>query len=234
MSNHMNNSALTDKQLVAQHAASFVENGMIVGLGTGSTANYFIEELARRKQEEGLNFTTVASSVVSTIKAKQLGLSVVAIDHISQLDLYVDGADEISPDMSLLKGRGFDLVKEKLLAKASDQFYVMADSSKSVSRIGDNYPIPVEITPFSWQMVLRSLEQIGGEGGLRQTSNGDGLVTTSHGSLVLDMRFDSSLDASELNSQLNSIPGIVEHGIFYQLATDIFIANDGVIEHRHS
>jgi ribose 5-phosphate isomerase A len=223
---------MNDKKLVAVHAANLVEDGMIVGLGTGSTANYFIEQLAQRRQDDGLNFTAVASSVVSTLKAQQLGLPLLAIEHLSQLDLYVDGADEVTPDMSLLKGRGFDLVKEKLLAKASEQFFVMVDDSKCVNQIGEKYPIPVEVAPFSWKMVLRSLQQIGGDGGLRLNSNGDGLAITSHGSLVLDMKFDASLNADELNGELNNIPGVIEHGIFYQLATDIFIANHGVIEHR--
>ena len=128
---------INDKQHVATHAANLVEEGMIVGLGTGSTANYFIEQLAHRKQQENLQFTTVASSVVSTIKAQQLGLTMMAIEHLSQLDLYVDGADEVSPDMSLLKGRGFDLVKEKLLAKASAEFYVLVDNSKIVTALAN-------------------------------------------------------------------------------------------------
>lgn len=225
---------MNDKQKVAVHVANLIEQGMVVGLGTGSTANYFIEHLAKRRQEEGLDVTAVASSVVSTIKAQQLGLPLLAIEHISQLDLYVDGADEVTLGMSLLKGRGFDLVKEKLLAKASEQFYVMVDNEKLVSRIGEKYPIPVEVTPFAWKMVLRSLQQIGGDGDLRKTSNGDGLAITSHGSLVLDMTFDSSLAADELNAELNTIPGIVEHGIFHYLATDIFVANQGEIEHLDS
>lgn len=223
---------INDKQSVAIHAANLVEDGMLVGLGTGSTANYFIEALARRKQEEQLQFSTVSSSVVSMMKAQQLGLDLVAIEHIRQLDLYVDGADEVSPEMSLLKGRGFDLVKEKLLAKASEQFYVLIDNSKLVIRIGEVFPIPVEVTPFSWQMVLRSLQQIGGEGELRKNTAGDGLAITSHGSLVLDMTFDSSLEAVELNMELNAIPGVVEHGIFYQLATHVFLAKDGVVVER--
>ncbi len=224
--------ATNDKQLVAIHAATLVKNGMIVGLGTGSTANYFIEELARKKQQEGLKFIAVASSVVSTIKAQQLGLDLIAIEHLSQLDIYVDGADEVTADNTLLKGRGFDLVKEKLLAKASNSFYVLADNTKLVDRIGEKYPIPVEVAPFSWQLVLRSLQQIGGEGGLRPNANGDGLAITSHGSLVLDMTFDSSIDGDELHSALNAIPGVVEHGIFHQLATSVFIGHDGVIETR--
>ena len=111
---------MNDKELVAYQAARLVEDGMLVGLGTGSTANYFIEELARRKQEEGLQITAVSSSVISAIKAQGLGLPLAAMEHISRLDLYVDGADEVTPDMALLKGRGSDLVREKLLARAAE------------------------------------------------------------------------------------------------------------------
>jgi len=220
---------LNDKQRVAIHAANLVEDGMLIGLGTGSTANYFIEELARRQKEDDLQFSAVASSMVSMIKAQELGVELTAIEHVRQLDLYVDGADEVSPDMTLLKGRGFDLVKEKLLAKASEQFYVLIDNSKLVTRIGENFPIPIEVAPFSYQMVLRSLQQIGGEGHLRQNASADGLAITSHGSLVLDMVFDSSLDGDELNAAINTIPGVVEHGIFYQLATHVFMGENGSV-----
>jgi ribose 5-phosphate isomerase A len=224
---------INDKQRVAIHVANLVEEGMIVGLGTGSTANYFIEQLAHRKQQENLQFTAVASSVVSTIKAQQLGLNMMAIEHLRQLDLYVDGADEVSPEMSLLKGRGFDLVKEKLLAKASAKFYVLVDNSKIVTRIGELFPIPVEVSPFSWQMVLRNLQQIGGTGGLRKNAKGDGLAISSQGNLIFDMTFDASLNAQELNAELNAVPGIIEHGIFHHLATTIFIGDKGEIIRRH-
>lgn len=214
---------MNDKQRVALHAANLIEEGMVVGLGTGSTANYFIDELARKKQE-GLNIVTVASSIVSANRAQQMGLDIVAMDHLSHIDVYVDGADEVSPDMALLKGRGSDLVREKLLANASDQFFVLIDNSKLVERIGQNFPIPIEVAPFSWQMVLHSLNEIGGKGTLR--ANGDGLAVTSHGSLVLDVTFDTALNSQQLNEQLNAIPGIVEHGIFEQLATAIFIGEN--------
>jgi ribose 5-phosphate isomerase A len=229
MSQQNQTTEINDKQCVANHAANLVEEGMIVGLGTGSTANYFIEQLAYRKQQENLQFTTVASSVVSTIKAQQLGLTMMAIEHLCQLDIYVDGADEVSPEMTLLKGRGFDLVKEKLLAKASAKFYVLVDNSKMVTRIGELFPIPVEVSPFSWQMVLRSLQQIGGTGDLRKNANGDGLAISSQGNLIIDMAFDSSLNGEELNTELNAVPGIIQHGVFYQLATTIFIADQGKI-----
>jgi ribose 5-phosphate isomerase A len=214
---------MNDKQRVALHAANLIEEGMVVGLGTGSTANYFIDELARKKQE-GLNIVTVASSIVSANRAQKMGLDIVAMDHLSHIDVYVDGADEVSPDMVLLKGRGSDLVREKLLANASDQFFVLIDNSKLVERIGQNFPIPIEVAPFSWQMVLHSLNEIGGKGTLR--ANGDGLAVTSHGSLVLDVTFDTALNSQQLNEQLNAIPGIVEHGIFEQLATAIFIGEN--------
>lgn len=223
---------MNDKELVAHHAASQVQNGMLVGLGTGSTANFFIEELSRRRNEGSLQVTAVASSVVSTIKAQELGLPLVAMEHLARIDLYVDGADEVTPDLTLLKGRGADLVREKLLARAADRFIVLVDQSKLVSRIGEKYAIPIEVMPFAWQLAKRSLEKIGGKGGLRQNASRDGLAVTSHGSLVLDMTFDPSMDAETLNRHLNATPGVVEHGIFCGLASTVLIATDGQIETR--
>ena len=220
---------MNDKQLVAVAAAVQVQNGMVVGLGTGSTANFFIEELARRQREEGLQVTSVASSVVSTRKAQELGLPLVAIEHLDRLDLYVDGADEITPDHTLLKGRGYDLVKEKLLARAAERFVVVADRSKLVDRIGEKFPIPVEVIPGAWRLVLHTLQRAGAEGGLRPNAAGDGLAISSHGSLVLDMRFDPALDAAHLNALLNDTPGVVEHGIFRGLASQVLIADNGSI-----
>lgn len=223
---------MNDKELVAYQAARLVEDGMLVGLGTGSTANYFIEELARRRNDEGLQVTAASSSVISAIKSQSLGLPLVAMEHVSRLDLYVDGADEVTPDMVLLKGRGSDLVREKLLARAADRFIVLVDQSKLVSRIGEKYPIPVEVIPFAWQLAKRTLESLGGRGGLRQNASKDGLAVTSHGSLVLDMVFDPTVDSQALNDMFNATPGVVEHGIFQSLASAIFVAQDGRVEER--
>lgn len=223
---------MNDKQAVALEAASYVKNDMIVGLGTGSTANYFIDALAERQRTENLRITTVASSNISMIKAQSAGLTVLSLSQLSQIDLYVDGADEITPDNALLKGRGYDLVMEKLLAKAAKQFIVVADKSKLVSRIGENFAIPIEVMPFAWQAAKHSLESLGGVGELRQNVAKDGLSITSYGSLVLDMRFDASLDADRLNALINNIPGVVEHGIFAKLASTILIADQGQIETR--
>lgn len=221
---------MNDKELVAQHAARLVKNGMTVGLGTGSTADFFISELARRQQEEGLQVSCVSSSVVSKLKAQNLGLSLVAIEHLTHLDLYVDGAEEVSPDNVLLKGRGADLVREKLLARASNQFIVLVDQSKMVEHIGANFAIPIEVMPFAWQLVQQSLKQLGGTGDLRPNTNGNGLAVTSYGSLVLDMSFKSKQDSAELDALLNATPGVVEHGIFQGLASTIFLADKGVVQ----
>jgi ribose 5-phosphate isomerase A len=221
---------MNDKELVARHAAQQVKDGMIVGLGTGSTANYFIDELARRRSEEGLQVTAVASSVVSTIKAQELGLPLMALEHLTRLDLYVDGADEVAPDMTLLKGRGYDLVREKLLARASDTFIVLVDRTKQVGRIGEHFPVPVEVMPFAWQLVKKRLEALGGHGDLRRNAAKDGLVVTSYGSLVLDMVFDPAFDSQALDAALNGTPGVIEHGIFRGLASAVFIAAEGQIQ----
>lgn len=220
---------MNDKQAVAIYAAKFVKDQMIVGLGTGSTANYFIEELARLKHDDQINVTTVASSQISMIKAQSLGLQVIALNQISTLDLYVDGADEITPKLSLLKGRGYDLVLEKLLAKAAKQFLVVADKSKLVDRIGTNFAIPIEVMPFAWQAVKKTLEIAGGVGDLRQNTAKDGLSISSYGSLILDMAFDASIKEDDLNNLINNTPGVVEHGIFSHLANAILIADNGVI-----
>ena len=223
---------MNDKQLAAIHAAKHVQNDMLVGLGTGSTANFFIEELARRQTEENLKITTISSSNISMIKAQSLGLNVIGLQQVNAIDLYIDGADEITPDLNLLKGRGYDVVMEKLLAKAAKQFFVVADKSKLVDCIGTNFAIPIEVMPFAWQAIKKSLEVIGGIGDLRPNVAKDGLSISSYGSLIFDMTFDKSMTEGDLNERLNNIPGVIEHGLFYQLASAVFIAHDGKIEEK--
>ncbi len=223
---------MNDKELVARHAAQQIKSGMIVGLGTGSTANCFIEALADRHHNEGLPISTVASSMVSAIKARQHGLPLLALEQITHLDVYVDGADEVAPDLTLLKGRGQDLVREKILARASKAFWVLIEPSKWVGRLGEKYPIPVEVIPFAWQLVKQSLELKGGKSALRQNATNDGLLVTSHGSLVLDVVFPKDIDSATLNTFLNDIPGIVEHGIFSGLASAIFCGDNGQVQER--
>ncbi|WP_289282565.1 MULTISPECIES: ribose-5-phosphate isomerase RpiA [unclassified Methylophaga] len=221
--------AINPKQRVALHAANLVEQNMVVGLGTGSTANFFIEALAKRCKTEKLNIQTVSSSAISAVKAREAGLPVVSIADLDSLDIYVDGADEVTPDLTLLKGRGQDLVNEKLLASAADQFFVLVDESKLVEHIGDSFPIPVEVMPQAWRLVLTQLKHQGGEGQLRLNASGDNVAVTASGSLVLDMQF-KDMDSLELTMILDTIPGIVEHGIFSDIASAIFIGGESEVE----
>lgn len=219
------------KQRVAELAASFVSDDMVVGLGTGSTADFFIEALAGLHRE-GMRLTAVSSSVVSQIKARALGLPLLSLEQVTTIDLYVDGADEVSPDLSLLKGQGADLVREKLLARAARRFLVLVDDSKLVDRIGQNFAIPIEVMPFAWQMVKAQLEKAGAEGDLRRIPGKDNLMLSSHGSLILDMTFAEDREAAELDELLNGIPGVVEHGIFRKFASAVFVGRGEEVEER--
>lgn len=218
---------MNDKELVAHQALQYVSENMIVGLGTGSTANCFIDALAKRNKEEKLNIRVISSSVVSMIKAKEAGLMLLAMEQIKEIDLYVDGADEITPDLTLLKGRGYDLVREKLLARSAKKFIVIADESKIVKNIGDNFPIPSEVYTFAWELVKNVLIRKG-TGDIRINAAKDGYTITSCGNFVLDFNY-SEKDAEKLNAFLSQTPGIVEHGIFYNLAHGALISNNGKV-----
>jgi ribose 5-phosphate isomerase A len=218
---------MNDKELVARQALQYVSENMIVGLGTGSTANYFIDALAKRNKEENLKIRTVSSSVVSMIKAKEAGLPIIAMEQIKEIDLYIDGADEIAPDLTLLKGRGYDLVREKLLARSARKFIVIADESKLVKNIGDNFLIPAEVQPFAWELVKNILMKKG-TGDIRINAAKDGYAITSCGNFVLDFNYPEK-STEELNALLSQTPGIVEHGIFYNIAHGALISSNGKV-----
>ena len=218
---------MNDKELVAHQALQYVSENMIVGLGTGSTANFFIDALAKRNKEENLKIRAVSSSVVSMIKAKEAGLPIIAIEQIKEIDLYIDGADEIAPDLTLLKGRGYDLVREKLLARSAKKFIVIADESKLVKNIGDNFPIPSEVQPFAWELVKNILMKKG-TGDIRINAAKDGYAITSCGNFVLDFNYPEK-NTEELNALLSQTPGIVEHGIFFNMAHGALISSNGKV-----
>ncbi len=170
----------------------------------------------------------VASSVISRVKAEQAGLKVIAIEHLSHLDMYVDGADEVTSDMTLLKGRGQDLVCEKLLASHATAFYVMVDESKMVNKIGDKNAIPVEVMPHAAQLVLNRLSKLQAKGSLRLNAAGDNVAYSAAGNLILDMQF-TTFETAQINALLTVMPGVVEHGIFADVAKAVFVgSSDGV------
>jgi len=199
------------KQAAAERALELVKPGTIVGLGTGSTARYFIEALASRVRN-GLKVQAVVTSLESRARAEAGGIPVT--DKVDgSLDLAVDGADEIDPAVNCVKGRGGALLREKIVAHASRRFVLIADETKLVGRLGRG-PVPVEILPFLWEATSRSIESLGGRPELRMAPGGP--FKTDNGNLVLDTSF-GAVDAA-LGAALHSIPGVIEHGLFFGLA----------------
>jgi len=201
---------------------------MIIGLGTGSTANLFIDFLSAKVKQESLNIKVVASSTVSQIRAINSGLSYISLDQIESIDLYIDGADEVTKELEVLKGRGYDLVREKLLAKTSKQFIVIGDKSKMVAKIGEKFLIPIEITPIAWKIAKKLITEISQKCDLRPNAAGDAYAITSYGNYVLDCEFKYD-DLSKLASEISQIPGVIEHGIFLDMTHLALIADQGNI-----
>lgn len=218
---------MEDKEKIAIEALKYVENNSTVGLGTGSTANFFIKHLASKTQKEKLNIQVVASSTVSELEANKHGLKLISIDLLNDIDLYVDGADEVTDDLNVLKGRGYDLVKEKLLAQSAKKFIVIADQSKHVSAIGEKYPIPIEVMKNSWRLTKKLLDRIG-HGELRKNSAGDAFSISSAGNYILDYQFKEK-DIKKLNEEILTTPGVIETGIFYKIADLALMINNGDI-----
>jgi len=199
------------KQAAAERALELVKPGTIVGLGTGSTARYFIEGLALRVRN-GLTVHAVVTSLESRALAEAGGIPIRERADGS-LDLAVDGADEIDPAVNCVKGRGGALLREKIVAHASRQFVLIADETKLVGRLGRGR-IPIEVLPFLWEATSRSIESLGGRPELRMAPGGP--FTTDNGNLVLDASF-GTVDAA-LGVALNAIPGVIEHGLFFGMA----------------
>ena len=220
---------MNDKELVAFTALEHIKNNSIIGLGTGSTANIFIEMLADRVKSDSLDISVVASSVISQQKAEDVGLNYVSLDQITEIDLYVDGADEITNNLEILKGRGFDLIREKLLAKISKQFIVIGDNSKIVSKIGQNYPIPIEITPIAWKITKNLIEKIAKSCAMRENMEKNAFAITSYGNFVLDCDF-SYHDLKALEKEISNTPGVFEHGLFLEISKLGIIANNGEVK----
>ena len=208
----------SQKRAAAERALELLRPGTIVGVGTGSTARYFIDGLGRRVRE-GLSVTAVVTSDESRRLAEAAGIPIT--DRIDGgLDLAVDGADEIDPAINCIKGRGGALLREKIVAHASRRFVLVADESKLVGRLGRG-PVPIEILPFLWEATSRSIESLGGRPELRMAAGEP--ARTDNGNLVLDTSF-GVVDAG-LGMALHGIPGVIEHGLFFGMAKAAIIGS---------
>jgi ribose 5-phosphate isomerase A len=219
------------KKEAAERAVEFIESGMVVGLGHGSTAAYALHRIADLIQLGELSdLTGVPCSLEVKSEAQRLQIPLTTLEDQPVIDLTIDGADEIDPDLNLIKGGGGALLREKIVAQASRREIIIADESKLSPSLGTLWPVPVEVIPFGWQSQAQFIESLGADVVLRQT-DGKTPFRTDHNNLVLDCHFGPIADPIGLARQLQERAGIVEHGLFLGLATDVIVASAEGIRH---
>lgn len=210
------------KQMVGISAAQEVTNGMVVGLGTGSTAFYMVEEIARRINEEGLSITGVTTSNATEKQATALGIPLKSIDDVTHVDLTIDGADEISSDFQGTKGGGAALLFEKIVASYSKRNIWIVDESKLVSNLGA-FPLPVEVIPYGSEQLLNLFKKKNYQPSLRMID--DTILITDSGNYIIDLHLNElkTADVKPLATWLNSLPGVVEHGLFIDVVDTVIV-----------
>ena len=222
------------KKSVAQAAVDQIENGMVLGLGSGSTAALMIEALGQ-KIKSGLikDVVGVTTSFQGEVLASELGIPLKTLSAVSKIDLAIDGADEVDPSFQLIKGGGACHVQEKLVAALAEKFIVVVDSSKIVKKLNLDFKLPVEVLPSAWKQVQKTLENMGGLGSLRMAEKKAGPVVTDQGNLILDLTFKNGIDQPKmLESQINNIPGVLENGLFVDFTDEVLVGKikNGVVE----
>jgi ribose 5-phosphate isomerase A len=216
-----------EKEAAARASLKFVKDGQVVGLGTGSTARFFIDLLGE-EVKKGLKIRGIASSVRSQEQAASLGIPLTNFDECQQIDVTIDGADEVDPQLRLIKGGGGALLREKIVASATKQFIIVVDETKRVPVLG-KFPLPVEVIKFARALVQKKIEALGAKVELRQTTDGKPYLTDEN-NYILDCRFGAIADADGLARQLSDMPGVVEHGLFIGMASVVLVAGAGRVE----
>jgi ribose 5-phosphate isomerase A len=219
-----------EKEAAARASLQFVKNGQVVGLGTGSTAAYFIKLLAERVKA-GLRIRGIPTSVKSQELAASLGIPLTTLDECQEIAVTVDGADEVDPQLRLIKGGGGAMLREKIVASATKQLVIVADASKQVLTLG-KFPLPVEVIRFAQALVAKRIGELGAQVSVRKGADGQPYVTDENHH-ILDCRFGEIEDPDGLARQLSDMPGVVEHGLFIGMAkVAIFARGSEIIELR--
>lgn len=219
------------KKAAGEAALQFVQQDMLLGLGTGSTVAFFLDALAEQCRQ-GLRVVAVTTSEKTERRAKELGISLADIDTMMSLDLTVDGADEIDGQKRMIKGGGGALLREKIVASMSKEMIVIVDSSKAVTKLG-KFPLPVEILPFAYRSTLHKIKQLGYQGSLRANPD-ESVYVTDNNNYIFDIHFPHFCDDPEkVNQELQEIPGVMATGFFFNLAGRVIVGNeDGKYEIR--
>jgi len=217
------------KKRVALEAVKHVQDDFIVGLGSGSTAAYVIQQIGEKIRLEGLRILGVPTSHQAMMLAVHCGVPLTTLNEHPQLDLAIDGADQVDRELNLIKGGGGALTREKIVASAARQFVIVADETKLVERLGTNHTIPVEVLPFAVPTVMVKLRELKGKPVLREGGGKVGPLVTDNGNFVVDVDFGPVDDVKELHLQLKLIPGVIETGLFVGMADVIYLGKpDGV------
>lgn len=215
-----------EKEAAARASLQFVQDGQVVGLGTGSTAAYFIKLLGE-KVKKGFRVRGIPTSVRSRDLAESLGIPLTTLDECQEIAVTVDGADEVDPQLRLIKGGGGALLREKIVASATRQLVIVADASKQVQKLG-KFPLPVEVIRFSQALVAKRIAALGADVQLRVDGAGQPYITDENNH-ILDCRFGEIADADSLARQLSDMPGVVEHGLFIGMASVVLFARGSEI-----
>jgi len=217
------------KQAAAEVAVGLVENGMVVGLGTGSTAKWAVEALGKRVKE-GLQVVGVPTSEFTAHQARGVGIAVSSLAEHIEVDITIDGADEIQRGtLNLIKGHGGALLREKVVASASRRLVIIADDTKLVDQLGSRFAVPVEVVQFGWQSAERKLQRLGANTQLRLGPDEKPFVTDG-GNFILDCTFTPIADPAALDRELNSVVGVVEHGLFLKMASRAVVAGPAGVQ----
>ncbi len=209
------------KRAAAESVGSLIRDGQVLGLGTGSTVYFLIDEVARRMREEGLDVVCIPTSRGTELLARERGISVATLEEHDGIDLAIDGADQVSNTLDLIKGGGAAHTREKIVASLAERFVVIVDEGKLSEKL--SLPVPVEVLPFSWKAAARKLEEMGAGVALRQCSGKAGPVITDNGNYVLDADFGVIQDPGALEAEINQIRGVLENGIFPGMTHEVHV-----------
>jgi len=216
---------MNPKQLAAEKAVSFLDSGMTIGLGTGSTAYWAIEKIGLKVKEESWKIRAIATSIRSEEQARGLGIPILDFSSIKSIDVTIDGADEVDADLQLIKGGGGALLREKIVATNSKQMIVVADESKWVNVLG-KFPLPVEVVHFGWERTFEKLQLLGCDA--KRRMNGTEPYLTDNGNYIVDCAFEEIKDPPGLHESVNAITGVVDNGLFIRIATKLVLGlNNG-------
>lgn len=228
------NNLEVEKQVAATEALKYIDSGMVIGLGTGSTAAYFIKALSDKlKSKELKNIKCVSSSNQTTLLAEKLDLDLLEINDVTQIDVTIDGTDQFDANLNLIKGGGGAFLREKIIASLSSKFIIIADSTKKVESLA-GFKIPVEVFTFSYKAIQERLNHLGFKSNLRRDKSGN-IIVTDNQNYILDLLSRNTVDIAYLKKQLEAMPGIIEHGLFINYADLVLMGeNDNITKFNKS